>query len=396
MEYIQLLEYAVIFITLYILVFFIILFLRNLEKVHKIPKPPKKLPKISILIPAFNEQRTIAKAIKSVLDADYPKHLKEIIVINDGSTDDTLTIARRYLRYGIRVINKNNSGKAKSLNYALKRASGELIVTLDGDSYIEYSSLKQMVGYFKDPEVAAVTSVMKVHRPKGLLRRIQSVEYMVMVVTRKIMSFLDSINVTPGPLSMFRKKIFDLIGNYDEKNILEDQEMAFRIQKHNYKIESSMSATVHTIVPRNLNDLVRQRLRWYRGTLRNIIKYRGLITPRYGDFGIIVLPIAIFSIFAIFSILLFTILAFIRGDSVFSIFLQTPQALIYGFSGIHLLLSFMFLLSLFWIYLSLKQIREESISLPWMVVYVLIYGPLITLFWLIALLQEIAGKKLKW
>ncbi len=390
----EFLEYGLAFLTLFATVFFLLVFLENRSRVRESPNFPKKLPSLTILIPAYNEEATIGKTIVSALDARYPGGLKKIIVIDDGSTDRTLSIARRFSGK-ITVLHQENGGKGKALNVGLRHVRTELVATLDSDSYLEKGALLKMVGYFSDPSVGAVTSLMKVWQPKNTLQHFQRIEYLLTVFSRKLLSFINAINVTPGPLSMFRKSVFDQVGGYDEKNILEDQEMAMRIQAHQYRIASSMDATVFTAVPDTLSALVRQRVRWHRGGLRNILKHHYLVSPAYGDFGVLVMPLAILSILALFVVFGLAIYSLVSGSG--NSFLQYGLSSFYfGLTPLHVLSAIIFVSTLLWTFIGLRQLKGETASAPFLLLYLLLYAPLITLFWLVTAYKELKGEKLRW
>lgn len=387
------LDYVTGFVTLYIGTFFLLLYIQNLENIKKPQKRTKSYPSISILIPAYNEEGQIGKAVQSVLDADYPK--KEIIVIDDGSTDDTFKITKSFAKYGVKVIKKNHSGKAASLNLGLKHAGGDIIATLDADSFIEKESLKKMISYFDNDEVVAVTSTIKSYEENSVWQKIQKVEYLGMNIFRKLQTFINSVTVTPGPLSMFKAGLFEKIGNFDEDNLVEDQEFALRIQKNDLKIESALDATVYTSTPNSFSELLKQRLRWYRGTLRNLTKYHYLIHPNYGDFGIVMIPTIIFTVLgalAVLFIFLYSIYkAFTSGVALYSledvVFFVGPLQLAY--------LLFFFGTVLFQ-YFSIKNIKGEFVSLPAIFIYLLFYTPVITFFWLASIFHEVFMRRLRW
>ncbi|MFH0818198.1 MAG: glycosyltransferase family 2 protein, partial [Candidatus Micrarchaeota archaeon] len=165
-------------------------------------------------------------------------------------------------------------------------------------------ALKCMVGYFEDSDVAAVTAMMKVYKPRTLVQRLQRGEYLLNAFLKKLQSFVDGISVTPGPFSVYRKSVLDSLGGFDENTITEDQEIALRIQTANFRIENSINAEVYTEVPQKLRALFKQRRRWYLGSLQNIWKHKSLFGPKYGDFGMFVLPFAM-------SLLLLTVLSFL-------------------------------------------------------------------------------------
>ncbi|MBI2445823.1 glycosyltransferase family 2 protein [Candidatus Micrarchaeota archaeon] len=389
------LEYGLAFVTLFATVFFLLVFLENKDRVRESPKPPKKLPSLTILIPAFNEEKTIAATLESALQAQWPGARKKIVVIDDGSTDATLKIARSYAKKGVLVLHQKNAGKGRALNNGLKHADTVMVATMDSDSYMEKDALLKLVGYFADSKVAAATPLMKVWQPKNTLEKFQRIEYLLTVFSRKLLSFINGINVTPGPLSMFRKSVFDHVGGYDERNILEDQEMAMRIQAYQYKIASSMDAVVYTAVPESLSDLIGQRVRWHRGGIRNILKHYYLVSPRYGDFGILVMPLAILSIFSLFLVF---------GLALYSLLTGAPNLLLsYGIEGVwfglkplHVLSAIILASSVVWCYVGIRQLQGETLSAPFLALYLILYAPLITLFWLVTAFKEIKGEKLRW
>ena len=389
------LEYGLAFLTLFATVFFLLVFLENKDRVRESPKAPKKLPSLTILIPAFNEEKTIAATIESALEARWPGARKKIVVIDDGSKDNTLSIAKSYAKRGVLVLHQENGGKGRALNHGLEHAHTEMVATMDSDSYMEKDALLKLVGYFADPTVGAVTPLMKVWQPKNTLQKFQRIEYLLTVFSRKLLSFINSINVTPGPLSMFRKSVFDHVGGYDERNILEDQEMAMRIQAHQYKIASSMDAVVYTAVPESLGDLIGQRVRWHRGGIRNILKHSYLVSPKYGDFGILVMPLAIISILALFIVF---------GLAVYSLLAGAPnvliaygvQGLIFGLTPLHVLSAIILVSTIVWSYVGIRQLQGETLSAPFLALYLILYAPLITLFWLVTAVKEIKGEKLRW
>ena len=283
-------------LSLYIIVYLLIIFITKRDKII-IEKRKKihltRFPFISILIPSFNEQNTIIKTLQSVTNLDYPKDKFEIIVINDGSTDNTKEKVTRFIKnnskFKIKLINQKNQGKAQSMNNALKIVKGEFFACLDADSFVERKTLKKMLTIYEeeDKNLAIVTPAMKVKSPKTFLQKIQWIEYLVSLFIGRLIGYLDCIYVAPGPFSLYRTGIIKKMGNFDTKTITEDQEIAYRAQKNHYKIKQCYNGYVYTIAPSNLRMLYKQRNRWLKGGFLNIVKYKKLILNRkYGDFGI--------------------------------------------------------------------------------------------------------------
>jgi len=299
--------WAGLFITLYFLVYWIIYFFENMGKISKELNQRislKNYPLFSVIIPIWNESKTIEKTLKSIMISHYPKDKLQIIVVNDGSTDDSKKIVEQFMiknnYYNITLINHStNKGKGVALNTGLKKVKGELFACLDADSFIGKKTIKRMVYWHqKNPDTAIMTPVMKIHNPKSYIQKFQRLEYMAGMLLTKLMSYMDCNYVAPGPFSVYKTKIIKKMGGFDEKNLVEDQEIAYRAQKNNYKIKQCPKGYVYTIGPPTLKLFGKQRNRWYKGTILNILKYRKIIFNRkYGDFGLFQLPLNILAYF---------------------------------------------------------------------------------------------------
>lgn len=394
----KMIEYAIAFLALYITVFFLLVFVSKKDEMLKVPKLREGWePTISVVIPAYNESDTVGKCIESVASADYPQEKIEIIVVDDGSPDDTYEVAKSYAKKypNVKVFRKENEGNAAyTKNYGIGKAGGEIIATLDADSYIERDSIRKMLPHFESEDVVAVTAAVKVDRPQNFLEKLQQVEYLYTIFSRRVLVFLDSVQVTPGPFSMFRHWVFKKIGGFDPSNILEDQEMAMRIQQYNYKIRSSLDANVYTEVPRGFWGLLRQRTRWHRGGLKNAVKYGNLIGPKYGDLGMIVMPLGLVAVVAIFAIIFINIYYYATRPA-YPVTMGL-DALWMGIGPIHVIGAVIFILTLAWTFYGIKVMKGEKVEPLMVLAYLFSYAYLITLFWVSAILKEVRGEKLKW
>jgi len=292
----------------------VLYFLSFIVENKKLKAPPWKgsLPKVSVIVPAYNEEKSIAKTIETLLKLDYPKEKLDIIVVNDGSKDNTLGEASKYKKF-IRIFTKPNGGKASAVNLGIEKAKGQFIATMDADSFVNSDALLNMIGFFQEKNVACVTASMLIKDPKGFWLRMQAVEYAFGVFLRKAFSLLDAVHVTPGPFSIYRKTFFDKYGGFSEDTITEDTEMAMRIQSKGYRIRTSLTSVVYTIGPNNFKDLYYQRRRWYTGFLENVIKYRKLLNPKYGELGVLMLPTALISIAFSFVLTVYSLKTSING-----------------------------------------------------------------------------------
>jgi len=302
-----------IFVTLYIMILFFLIFQENKKKFYKHPKPWYR--PLTVITPAHNEEHNIRDTINAVKNMRYPKKLFEYIVVDDGSTDNTAKIAREC---GVKVITRKKGGKASAINLGVSMAKGEIIACVDADSYPEKDTLIKTVPCFRDPNVAAVTTLVMVKNPKNILQRLQRLEYMLIGWARKMLEHIDSVYVTPGPLSLYRKSTLMKVGGFDEKTLTEDIEITFRLQKYGYKIRM-IPARVYTNAPDGIKKWWHQRIRWDIGGIEAANKYKGLLFKAdFGSMGIFIMPFFLASM--VLSILGFAVFAYIIGVTVFGFF----------------------------------------------------------------------------
>ena len=295
----HLILYITAYFGLFTAIFFLLIYFGSSRK-EKTDPVPKAFPFVSIIVNVWNEEKVIEKTVNSLLDLDYPKNKYEIIVVDDGSTDKTFEKALFISRHNsrVRVFKKKNGGAASAKNYGLTKAKGEIIATMDADSFVSKDALKKMIGYFEDKNVYSVTAALNVYKPRRFLQNLQWAEYMLSIFLRKVFSIAEAIHVIPGPLSLFRKKFFEKHGKFDEGNITEDTEIAMRIQSRGYKIKNSISANIYTLLPTTVGGLMKQRIRWYYGFIHNSMNYRNLFNPfeRKDNLAALVLPGALASV----------------------------------------------------------------------------------------------------
>jgi biofilm PGA synthesis N-glycosyltransferase PgaC len=395
MDALMLLNYSIAFFSLFTVFFFVLLFLRYRRQVAEAPPQAGNWqPVVSVIIPAHNEEAGIGATIESALGLDYPRDKLDIIVVDDGSADGTLGIAKGYERQGVLVLTQPNAGKGAALNNGIRRARGELIATMDADSMLSPPALGQMLPFFADKEVMAVTPAVKVKPDSGkLLVELQRIEYLMILFSRKLLSFIDSVPVTPGPFSLFRAEAFQKVGPFDEHNLVEDQEICLRLQAAHYKVRSSMTATVYTRVPGSMKSLLRQRVRWQRGGLRNYWKYKFLIRPEYGDFGMFFVPLNYVSIAAFFLILGLMV------NSVFASPYYTKYILVdsyvLGLGLITIIGALVLASTVLWLWLSVRAFKER-IPLQNLVLFVLFYWYLMLGYNVLTAVKEIRREPATW
>lgn len=298
--------YVWLFISLFFEIFLLITYFEirdDLKREEETLKTgPSSFPSTTIIVPCFNEEKTVLATIESLLALDYPKEKLSLLVVDDGSTDNTKKVVEEnYSNHPqIQIFSKENGGKHTALNFALEKINSELVGCLDADSFVDSQALKRMVPFFEREDVMAVVPSVKIHEPQSLLQYIQRVEYSWGVFLRRVLASLNALYVTPGPFSIFKTSVFEKIGGYRHAHHTEDMEMALRLQKHGFRIVNSHSASVYTVGPAKLKTLYKQRVRWTYGFLNNVMDYKEMFfNKRFGNIGIFILPIATFSVFAI-------------------------------------------------------------------------------------------------
>jgi len=311
--------YILIFLSVYVQVFFFVTFLENRKKIvirnGKIKLA--KYPAVTIVVSCWNEEKTVYKTVRSLLNLNYPKNKLKIFLIDDGSTDNTWNILRKFEKYpNIKVFHKENGGKYTALNLGLENMKSDFFGGLDADSFADPESLIRIMSFFeKDPSIMAVAPSVTINDSKNIVQRAQKAEYHMGIYFRKMLGFLGAINVTPGPLTIFRKKVFDDLGSYRHGHNTEDMEIAYRMQKNSYKIEHCNDAYVYTNTPTTIRKLYKQRLRWIYGFVNNTIDYRSvLFKKKYGNFAFFTLPMGIISVISI----LFGRMIYSLGDFLYS------------------------------------------------------------------------------
>lgn len=310
--------YVLTFLSVYVQVFFLITFLENrkniLVRTGKIELT--EYPGVTIIVPCYNEEKNITATVNSLLELDYPKDKLQIMVVDDGSKDNTWQVIQEFTKYpNVKVFHKQNGGKYTALNFALEKVETPFLGCLDSDSFVDAQALKRIMTYFDNKNTMAVAPSILVDNPKNILQGAQKAEYDMAVYNKKMLAFLGGIHVTPGPFSIFRKKVFDDLGPYRHAHNTEDQEIALRMQEHHYKIEHCPDAYVYTVAPNSVKKLYRQRQRWIYGFIRNAMDYRRLLfKKRFGTVAFFTIPsglISVMSVVFLLSMLVYNLTNFI-------------------------------------------------------------------------------------
>lgn len=403
--------YLLAFVGIFAATFYVINVLTYYNKEQ--PKS-KVLRTVSIVIPAYNEEASIKSTIESALALDYPRNKLEIIVVDDGSRDKTYQIAKKFENEGrVKVFTKENGGKGSALNLGIGKARGEIVVTMDADTFVRENALKEMVSMFYSDNVMAVTPSMGIYSPKTFWQKVQHVEYYMGVFLRKAFATMNAVHITPGAFSAYRREFFLKYGGYDEHNITEDLEIALRIQSNNYIIENNPKAVVYTIAPPGFRELLVQRRRWYTGLIKNLWNYSHLFGKKYGALGMVVLPVALVTMLLSVVLTVYTfsrtlidvknelvslIAINFRFDNTFEFNKYILERLFYSlFSNKLFLLAIIFIVFVgLYVLFSKKQIKYKEGILFNFILFILFYSIIFAFWWIVSLFYLLFNKKVIW
>lgn len=368
----EFLTYAVIFLALYVQLFLLVTYFEHRKEIKALKNEPladvgETPPKVAIIVPCWNEEKTVHGTIASILALDYPPERLEVIAVDDGSTDTTWQELLQYKDHPrVRIFQKENGGKHTAINFGIDNTDADIIGGLDADSFVAPDALKRMIGIFqRHPDTMAVTPSLIVHKPKNLLQYAQRVEYNMATYNKKMLSLLGAIHVTPGPFSLFRKEVFQKIGKFKKAHNTEDQELAYRMQENHMAIEHSVNSFVYTSSPDTIKKLYVQRLRWIYGFIQNTIDYRRLLFKReYLNFSFFTLPSGIISIIAV--VYLSVVFAY---DAVLFVIKKITLYSVAGFglhTGIHIRLD--------WFYINTQTVSFVTIMLYALLIFSILMG----------------------
>ena len=351
---------AILFVRYFALLWFG--YLQHTEKTIRGGDESDFTPPVTVIVPAYNEAGVLDDAIDALLQLDYPAY--EIIVVDDGSTDDTASVARgwegQHGNVEVRVLNKANGGKATALNTGIAHARYIFILCMDADSSIEPQTLRVVMPHFIDPSVGAVAGNVKIVNRDHWLTRLQALEYIEgLNMPRRAQGFIGAVNIVPGPVGVFRLDALHEVGGYDIDTFAEDADLTLKLVTAGWKIIYEDEAITWTQGPTNVLDLIQQRYRWTRGILQATRKRKGILLRPFPDF-----PLWLSAIEMVFEGVLWPVL------NVYAHLFFAVVALVYGMG--ELLLYWWILLTLLDLVVALITVsmEEESLGLvPYAIAY---------------------------
>jgi cellulose synthase/poly-beta-1,6-N-acetylglucosamine synthase-like glycosyltransferase/peptidoglycan/xylan/chitin deacetylase (PgdA/CDA1 family) len=236
-------------------------------------------PSVAIVVPAYNEAVGIERAVCSLAASEYDDY--EVVVVDDGSTDETADIVAQLDLDNVRLIRQDNGGKAAALNTGIEQTDAEVIVMVDGDTLFEPGTLKRLVAPLADVSIAAVSGNTKVGNRGGLLGRWQHIEYVIgFNLDRRMYDVLQCTPTVPGAIGAFRRDVLTDVGGVPSDTLAEDTDLTLAIGRTGRRVVYAEEARAWTEAPSSLNALWRQRYRWSYGTMQAVWKHRGAIVSR--------------------------------------------------------------------------------------------------------------------
>ncbi|MBI1343611.1 MAG: glycosyltransferase [Terrimonas sp.] len=271
-------------------------------------------PKVSIIVPAYNEEVNAVRTIQNLLKQDYP--FFDIIFVDDGSKDETyLQVYSAFADHPrVNILTKTNGGKASALNFGIRQTTADFVVCVDADTQLKTDAISKLMQQFslqgfpnRDEQestpgmiVGAVAGNVKVGNEKNLITKWQSIEYTTAQnFDRRAFDLVNGITVVPGAIGAFRKKAIEAAGGFTSDTLAEDCDLTIRILRHGYKVVNCPEAIAVTEAPETLRQFTKQRFRWSYGVMQSFWKNRdACFNPRYRGLGMIALPnVLIFQIF---------------------------------------------------------------------------------------------------
>lgn len=291
-----------------ILLMFIMAFIKK-YKDHKHPpsynlQNTNPFPKVSIIVPAYNEEINAVKTIDNLLLQDYPNF--DIIFIDDGSKDKTYQMILDAFNTNLKVsVNtKPNGGKASALNFGINLAQNDFVICIDADTQLKTDALTQLMKCFtiktkNNQEIGAVAGNVKVGNENTMLTKWQSIEYTTAQnFDRRAFDLINGITVVPGAIGAFKKEAIAKAGGFTTDTLAEDCDLTIRILRSGYKVVNCVEAVAITEAPETLNEFMKQRFRWSYGVMQAFFKNKdACFNPQYKGLGMVALPnILIFQI----------------------------------------------------------------------------------------------------
>lgn len=258
------------------------------QKLHAARAGATYNPKVSVVVPAWNEEVGIITTVAALLKSTYTN--MEILVVDNASKDNTAVNVKKFIACHkrkqksdptttpivVKYSYQGKQGKGHALNKGLARATGDIIMSIDADCYVPPETVGNFVRYFEDPTVMAAVGNVRIGNTDTIVGVVQYLEFLFSFYFKKAESLVNTIYIIGGAAGAFRREVFDKVGVYSTTNITEDIELSVRIQSKGMKIAYAPDALVYTEGAVTLTGLMKQRLRWKRGRFETFAEHRDL------------------------------------------------------------------------------------------------------------------------
>jgi len=244
-------------------------------------------PLVSIIVPAFNEGVVLENCIHSLLGSSYAN--LEVVIIDDGSTDDTAQVMRamKMLDRRIQTFSQPNRGKGAALNAGIAHSSGDFLIFVDADGIFLPETVTELLRGFDDPRIGAVCGddhPLNLNRAQTKLLTLLS--HVGTGMVRRALALVHCLPIVSGNIGAFPRAVVEQVGGFNEKTVGEDLELTWRVHKAGYRVSFRPSALVYAESPSTVHALWRQRVRWARGLIQTTRLHRRMVgNLRYGIFG---------------------------------------------------------------------------------------------------------------
>ena len=316
----------------------------------KLAKRGAKKVGVSVLIPAYNEQENIRATVESVLASKHPR--KEIVVIDDGSTDKTGEVVRGVIadhpHSNVVLIQVPNGGKASALNHGMRVSKYDICAVLDADAVLDENALTAFASHFTDPKIGAVAGRVRTTASIHTLDTFQTLEYAIgQNIDKRALSAAGAIGVVPGPAGAWRRDAIMACGGFSTETLVEDQDMTLTLLRAGYAVCYEENAIAYTETPHSVKNFLKQRFRWVYGTIQCAWKHKRVVVERpLSGMTLLVMPNIV-----IFNILLPITYPFADAAFLLGLLLDDWQ---------YLLLPFLFFTLFDLLYASIGVWREEN------------------------------------
>ena len=254
--------------------------------------PADKMPLVSIIVPAYNEEVNAVRTVNSLLQQNYTN--LQVVFVDDGSKDSTFaTVSNAFAATAnVKVYTKLNGGKASALNMGIAKADGEYVVCIDADTQLKTDAVLKLMQRFTNEKTAAVAGNVKVGNEINMITRWQSIEYITSQnFDRRAFDLLDCITVVPGAIGAFKKSAVIEAGGLTTDTLAEDCDLTMRLHRIGYEVRNCNDAISYTEAPETMTQFMKQRFRWSFGIMQCFWKHRDAVfNPKYKNFGMVAMP----------------------------------------------------------------------------------------------------------